>query len=151
MLHRTRLGRACTVCCAPAGHPLARLPTASLCNYWQPTRPAAVPPARLPNGCAVQRLQRLVALVLVRQRAAAGAARSVHAELGAAVLSLPSALLAMVGEALTRQWPADARRAELHALTVAQPLGFGAANLLPPPSPCDQVCICLAAFEASTN
>ncbi len=70
--------------------------------------------------CAVQRLERLVALMLVRQRAAAGAAGSVRAELGAAVLSLPSALLAMVGAALARQWPADARRAELHAHTVAQ-------------------------------
>ncbi len=34
-------------------------------------------------------------------------------------------------------------RDRLHALTVAQPLGFGAANLLPPPSPCDQVRLCL--------
>jgi hypothetical protein len=31
-------------------------------------------------------------------------------------------------------------RDRLHALTVAQPLGFGASTLLPPPSPCDQVC-----------
>ncbi len=30
-------------------------------------------------------------------------------------------------------------RDRLHELTVAQPLGFGAPNLLPPPSPCDQV------------
>ena len=74
----------------------------------------------LAESCAVQRLSRLVALMLVRQRAAAGAAGCVRAELGAAVLSLPPALLAMVGEALARQWPADARRAELRAHTVAQ-------------------------------
>ncbi len=60
--------------------------------------------------------------MLVRQRAAAGTGSvgSVRAALGAAVLSLPSALLAMVGEALTQPWAADAKRAELRAWTVAQ-------------------------------
>ena len=58
--------------------------------------------------------------MLIRQReAAVGSVSSVRAALGA-VLSLPSALLVMVGEALARRWAADARRAELRAHSVAQ-------------------------------
>jgi hypothetical protein len=78
------------------------------------------------NGCCAQRLEPLVALMLVRQRAAAGSAGSVRAALGAAVLSLPSQLLAMVAMALTQpwalmqQWVADAKRAELRAQTAVQ-------------------------------
>ena len=58
--------------------------------------------------------------MLVRQRAAAGSAGSVRAALGAAVLSLPSELLAMVAMALTQPWAADAKRAELRAQTAVQ-------------------------------
>ncbi len=74
----------------------------------------------------VQRLQVLTALLLVRQRQApagwAGAVQS-HSEVGSALMSLPSGVLALIGEAMTKLESAREARAMAALPRLVSPAG----------------------------